>query len=287
VPRIRHRLLVVVALPIALVAVLASSFPSAPSQPIGQVKGVVAAPAGSVSSPIPTAPPRDSRFSYDRTSEPDGPRTGRDALAPQPGELTGYVWPLKRGRITLPYKEIPGGTRIKDGTLFHDGLDMATFCGDRVNAAHDGVVLAAGRKFDEFVGWIGDLGPYYRILDRKKLWDDLPIVVVIDDGNGYRSIYAHFSKVTVKPGDVVKAGQRIGFEGATGHASGCHVHYGLFSPLETKTFGVRKDILRRLRLPRLEIARIDPLLVLPGGAEALRTRQIPRPTKAPAPSVAP
>jgi murein DD-endopeptidase MepM/ murein hydrolase activator NlpD len=286
VPRIRHRLLGVVAIPIALVAVLASSFPSAPSQPIGQVKGVVAAPVAAVSSPSPTPAP-DARFAYDRPTDADAPPSGRQALAPQPGELTGYVWPLKRGRITLPFKAIPGGTRIRDGELFHDGLDMARFCGDRVNAAHDGVVLAAGRKFDEFVGWIGDLGPYYRILDRKKLWDDLPIVVVIDDGNGYRSVYAHFSKVTVKAGDLVKAGQRIGFEGATGHASGCHVHYGLFSPLETKTFGVRKDILKRLRLPKLEIARIDPLLVLPGGAEALRTRQIPRPTKAPAPSAAP
>jgi murein DD-endopeptidase MepM/ murein hydrolase activator NlpD len=291
VPRIRHRRLGVVALPVAIVAVLASSFPSAPTEPIGQVKGVAAAPAASVSSPSPTPPP-DSRFTYERATDRDGPRSGRDVLAPRPADLTGYAWPLKRGRITLPYKAIPGGTRIKDGKLFHDGVDMATFCGDRVNAAHDGVVLAAGREFDEFVGWIGDLGPYYRILDRKKLWDDLPIVVVIDDGNGYRSVYAHFSKVTVKAGDTVKAGQRIGFEGMTGHASGCHVHYGLFSPLETKTFGVRADILKKLRLPKLEIARIDPLLVLPGGAEALRTRQIPRPdvptpSASPTPSAAP
>ena len=66
----------------------------------------------------------------------------------------------------------------------------------------------------------------------------------------------------------MRAGQRIGYEGATGHASGCHVHYGLFSPLETKTFGVRADIIKHLRTPTLEIARIDPLIVLPGGAEA-------------------
>jgi murein DD-endopeptidase MepM/ murein hydrolase activator NlpD len=275
VPRIRHRRLGVIAFPIALVAILASSSPSAPTEPIGGVKGVAAAPAAAVSSPSPSPTPRpDSRLTYDRPTDRDAPRSGRSALAPRPAELTGYVWPLKRGRITLPYKAIPGGTRINDGKLFHDGLDMATFCGDRVNAAHDGVVLAAGRTFDEYVGWVGDLGPYYRVLDRKKLWDDLPIVVVIDDGNGYRSVYAHFSKVTVTAGETVKAGQRIGFEGRTGHASGCHVHYGLFSPLETKTFGVRADILTRLKLPRFEIARIDPLLVLPGGDVALKTRQI-------------
>jgi murein DD-endopeptidase MepM/ murein hydrolase activator NlpD len=106
------------------------------------------------------------------------------------------------------------------------------------------------------------------------MWNDLPNVVVIDDGNGYRSIYAHFRDVTVRVGQQVKAGQQIGHEGATGHASGCHVHYGLYSPLETKTFGVRADILKSLRVPRFEIARIDPLLVLPGGDVALRTRQI-------------
>ena len=279
-PRTRHRRSGVVALPLALAGVLSASFSSVPSPPLTEVLGIVPAPVAAAPNATPApSPARDLRFAYSRPTDLETPRTGHEALAPRPAELTGYVWPLKRGRITLPFKDIPGGTRIRDGKLMHDGLDMATFCGDRVNAAHDGVVLAAGRHFDEFVGWIGDLGPYYRILDRKQLWDDLPLVVVIDDGNGYRSIYAHFSKVSVRAGDVVKAGQRIGFEGATGHASGCHVHYGLFSPLETDTFGVRKDILKRLRLPKLEIARIDPLLVLPFGEKALKTRHVPDVTK--------
>ena len=101
--------------------------------------------------------------------------------------------------------------------------------------------------------------------------------MVINDGNGYRSVYAHLSKVTVAVGDRVKAGQKIGLEGMTGHASGCHVHYGLFSPFETDTFGVRADILKKLRLPEAEIARIDPLIVMPRGLEVLRTRRIPGP----------
>ena len=67
---------------------------------------------------------------------------------------------------------------------------------------------------------------------------------MIDDGNGYRSIYAHFSKVRVKAGDVVKAGQLIGWEGDTGRASGCHLHYGLFSP-QTKRFGLHPDTAKR------------------------------------------
>jgi murein DD-endopeptidase MepM/ murein hydrolase activator NlpD len=278
VPRTRLYRPGIIAVPLAVVSALAFALPTGNLiQPVGEVRGAVATPEPTPASAAP--PPLDARFAYERPTDRNGPRAGRELVAPPIANLTGYVWPLTRGRITLPFKAIPGGTRIKDGKLFHDGVDMATFCGDKVRAAHDGIVLAAGRHFDDFMGWIGDLGPYYRTLDKKKLWDDLPNVVVVDDGNGYWSVYAHMSQVTVKVGHVVKAGQRIGYEGRTGHASGCHVHYGLFSPYETKTFGVRADILKRLHTPTLEIARIDPLQVLPGGAEALRARRVPPPAK--------
>jgi murein DD-endopeptidase MepM/ murein hydrolase activator NlpD len=177
--------------------------------------------------------------------------------------LTGYVWPLAHPRLTLPFGPTPWGTRVVDGQLFHDGVDLATFCGDRIMAAHDGVVLAAGRHFDNAIGWVGDLTAYYHLLDAKQMWNDLPIVVIIDDGNAYRSVYAHFSKVVVHVGQRVHAGQLIGYEGMTGHATGCHLHYGLFSPLETATFGIEPKVAKDLRLPTLEIARVDPLLVLP------------------------
>ena len=64
---------------------------------------------------------------------------------------------------------------------------------------------------------------------------------------------------------------------STAFKSGCHVHYGLFSPLETAVFGVRADIVKQMRVPTEEVARIDPLLVLPGGLVALQTRIIPKP----------
>jgi murein DD-endopeptidase MepM/ murein hydrolase activator NlpD len=199
----------------------------------------------------------------------------RTPLRPPPvASLTGYRWPLTEGRISLPFKAIPGGEWINHGQRWHDGVDMASFCGARIGAAHDGVVIAAGRHFDEALGWIGDLTAYYQRLDKNHGWGALPIVVVIDDGNGYRSIYAHFREIRVRVGQHVRAGQLIGFEGATGHASGCHLHYGLFSPLETNRFGLRADIRLHMKLPRWEIARIDPLRVLPRGDVALRTRQI-------------
>lgn len=272
-------------LPIAISALGTAGGPLTPLG--GGVAGAVGVPASAA--PGASRPPVwiDPASVPPRPTDADGPRPMLARVAPPVASLTGYQWPIPAGRISLPFKAIPGGSRIKDGKLFHDGVDMASFCGAPIRAAHDGVVLAAGRRFDEQVGWIGDLQPYFDLLDRKKAWNDLPIVVVIDDGNGYRSIYAHFRDVTVKPGQRVAAGDLIGHEGATGRASGCHVHYGLFSPLETKTFGVRADILKRLKLPKLEIARIDPLQVLPGGDVALKTRQIGAAIKAAAEAAAP
>jgi murein DD-endopeptidase MepM/ murein hydrolase activator NlpD len=187
----------------------------------------------------------------------------RGPTAPPVEGLEGYVWPIAHPRLTQPFGPSPYGSRIVDGKPFHDGIDVATFCGDRVMAAHAGTVLAASRRFDRSIGWVGDLEPYFERLDRKRLWMTLPIVVVIDDGNGYRSMYAHLSRTVVKAGDIVKAGQLLGYEGATGRASGCHLHYGLFSPWERDTFGIKPDVAKRMKLPKAEIARIDPLLVLP------------------------
>lgn len=203
---------------------------------------------------------------------------------PPVASLTGYVWPIAHPRLTQPYGPSPWGRRIVDGKLFHDGVDLATFCGDRIMAAHSGTVLAAGRHFDQLVGWIGDLGPYFERLDTQHLWLSLPITVVIDDGNGYRSVYAHFSRVVVKAGQVVTAGQLIGYEGATGYASGCHLHYSLFSPWEQATFGLEALVVKVTKLPPLEVARVDPLLVLPP-KPGINAPATPKPS--PAPSVSP
>lgn len=182
---------------------------------------------------------------------------------PSPTSLRGYQSPLPHGRVTLPFGPSRWGSRLVDGEPFHDGLDLATFCGDRIVAAHSGVVLAAGRRYDTKMGWVGDIGPYLDRLEAKSLWSTLPIVVVIDDGNGYRSIYAHLSRTVVKKGDVVAAGDLLGHEGMTGRASGCHLHYGLFSPDETSVFGIDPEVVERMLLPAWQIARVDPELVLP------------------------
>ena len=256
---------------LAAVAVLVAPGIGGPTgAPSGQVEGVVATP--DLEEPGPALVPRPAP----PLARPDPRLEPIVPMPAPPGSLAGYVWPLVTGRLTLPFGPSPWGSRIVDGERFHDGIDLATRCGDRMVAAHDGTVLAAGRRFDAFMGWKGDLTPYVARLDEKALWGSLPIVVVIDDGNGYRSIYAHFGRVVVERGDVVTAGQLLGYEGATGRASGCHLHYGLFSPLEPRAFAIDPAVVERMLVPTHQVARIDPLPVLPWRPDPRATPAPPR-----------
>jgi len=146
-------------------------------------------------------------------------------------------------------------------------MAMATrgACGARVVAAHDGVVLTAGREYADFMGWQGDLTAYKKRFSTTSWKASLPIVIVIDDGDGYRSIYAHEQEnVKVKAGQHVTAGQLLGYEGTTGGGvTGCHLHFGLYSTLEKATFANVPYAMTTYKLPAAETARIDPLLVLP------------------------
>jgi murein DD-endopeptidase MepM/ murein hydrolase activator NlpD len=198
------------------------------------------------------------------TAAPTATQTPRPTATPKPEPvsappvaLTGYVWPLVDARMTSKFGARSNGFVSIDGKLVHDGLDLATWCGDKVRAAHSGTVLYAGRKFDPYLGYSQPLGNFY---DRISNLNSLPIVLVIDDGNGYRSVYVHLSVAKVGAGDVVKAGQTIGLEGATGHATGCHLHYGLirmdgpWQAVAPEHVGLYPPLVRE---------RVDPLLVFP------------------------
>jgi murein DD-endopeptidase MepM/ murein hydrolase activator NlpD len=274
-----------------LAQVARTPVPAGAVLPVTNVGPAAAADPGAqpVAPPQPTAAPAPGPTTSSRPAVRRGPTiqpalAGDGPSAPDPRVLSGYRWPLANGVISSPFGPSPLGALIVDGGRFHDGLDVASFCGDKVVAAHDGRVLAAGRRFDPWIGWIGSLEPHSRRMKQGGLWGELPITVIIDDGDGYRAIYAHFNAVTVKPGQYVRAGQQIGFEGATGFATGCHVHFGLFSPLDEARFELRPDVHRRTRYPRYEIARIDPLLVLPALPPGKTTGPFPTPSPAPLPT---
>ena len=83
----------------------------------------------------------------------------------------------------------------------HEGLDIAVNTGTPVKAAAAGKVT--------FAGWNGAYG----------------YLVKIDHGNGVETRYAHNSRLLVKAGDKVTAGQVIARSGNTGRSTGPHVHF--------------------------------------------------------------
>ena len=87
------------------------------------------------------------------------------------------------------------------GAQYHKGLDFHASTGDPVNAVADGVVSYAGVR-----SGYGN-------------------VVEIDHGNGYVTRYAHNSRLLVRVGDLVRAGQQVAKAGSTGRSTGAHVHF--------------------------------------------------------------
>ncbi|MEA3390653.1 M23 family metallopeptidase [Sphingobium sp. CCH11-B1] len=114
-----------------------------------------------------------------------------------------FIWP-RTGRISGLF----GSQRIYRGEpgAYHGGVDIAGATGDPVVAPADGVViLAASDK------------PY--TLEGHLL--------MIDHGHGLNSAFLHLSRIDVQPGEAVRQGQRIGAVGATGRATGPHLHWGM------------------------------------------------------------
>jgi murein DD-endopeptidase MepM/ murein hydrolase activator NlpD len=95
------------------------------------------------------------------------------------------------------------GWRSSPWPEFHKGVDLEADWGTLVHASAAGVVASAG--------WDGGFG----------------IKVDIDHGNGYHTWYAHLSSVLVHPGETVAKGAPIARTGATGEATGPHLHYQL------------------------------------------------------------
>ncbi|HTU71423.1 MAG TPA: M23 family metallopeptidase [Candidatus Baltobacteraceae bacterium] len=110
---------------------------------------------------------------------------------------------------------------------FHPGVDLGADYGTTVHAAAAGVVVANG--------YDGGYG----------------IKIDIDHGNGYHTWYAHLSRVLVSVGTHVYKGEAIGLVGATGFATGPHLHYQIMydgSPVNPTPYlhGVPANVLAKL-----------------------------------------
>ena len=125
-----------------------------------------------------------------------------------------FIWPVE-GRISGRF----GNQRVYNGTRGtpHSGMDIAAPQGTPIKAPAAGIVTFAAPDLYLTGG-----------------------TLLIDHGQGVSSNFLHLSRIDVTPGQYVQQGQIIGAVGATGRATGPHLHWGM------NWFDVR----------------IDPLLVL-------------------------
>jgi murein DD-endopeptidase MepM/ murein hydrolase activator NlpD len=84
---------------------------------------------------------------------------------------------------------------------FHPGIDFKGSKGDEARCTANGKVVSAD--------WYGGYGKCVRIAHN----------------NGFETLYGHLSRITVKVGEEVTAGQKIGEVGSTGRSTGAHLHY--------------------------------------------------------------
>jgi murein DD-endopeptidase MepM/ murein hydrolase activator NlpD len=113
-----------------------------------------------------------------------------------------FIWPYS-GRISGLF----GAQRVYRGEpgSYHSGVDVAGPTGAIIRAPADGVVILATERPFSLEGNL----------------------LMIDHGMGLSSAFLHLSRIDVKPGEIVRQGQAIAAIGATGRATGPHMHWGL------------------------------------------------------------
>jgi murein DD-endopeptidase MepM/ murein hydrolase activator NlpD len=84
---------------------------------------------------------------------------------------------------------------------FHEGMDFSATVGTEVYATGNGTVAEAGRN----AGYGNE--------------------IIIEHGYSYKTVYAHLSRMFVKPGQKIRRGQIIGYVGNTGKSTSPHLHY--------------------------------------------------------------
>jgi murein DD-endopeptidase MepM/ murein hydrolase activator NlpD len=124
----------------------------------------------------------------------------QDMLASMPS-----IKPVREDKLSKNMNVLSGfGNRIHPifkVKKFHAGVDFPARQGTAIQSTGSGKVVDAG--------WHNGYGN----------------CVTIDHGYGYETLYGHMHKISVKNGDTVKKGQKIGEVGDTGHSTAPHLHY--------------------------------------------------------------
>ena len=119
------------------------------------------------------------------------------------GQIARYRNPVSGSCVTSDFG--PRRRPTRGASSYHQGCDLGAGCGSPVRATAPGRVVFAG---------------YQRGYGNT---------VIMQHPNGTRSLYAHLSRINVRNGSVPTSSQVIGRVGATGTATGCHLHFGIMS----------------------------------------------------------
>lgn len=120
------------------------------------------------------------------------PGTG---FAPPPATGDSFDWPVAGGRVLSYFGAKRGGHR-------HSGLDIGGRPGQPVSVARDGRVVYTGSTMRGYGK-----------------------TVIVDHGDGFKTLYAHGSALLVREGEWVRRGQRIARIGRSGNATTEHCHF--------------------------------------------------------------
>lgn len=105
-------------------------------------------------------------------------------------------WPVELVRINRGFRPASDPR--------HEGVDLGGRRGTPILAAHEGLVIYAGNGFSGY----GNM-------------------VMIEYDGQWATLYGHLDEITTRAGQIVQPGDPIGAMGATGHATGVHLHFEL------------------------------------------------------------
>lgn len=121
--------------------------------------------------------------------------------------LRGTKVSTSRGSGKLSWPAVGGYISSYQGARwgrFHKGIDIARPTNRNILAADNGTIVSAG--------WSGGYGNQ----------------IVVNHNNGIRTSYSHLSSISVKVGQTVAKGRKIGVMGSTGNSTGIHLHFEVY-----------------------------------------------------------
>lgn len=206
---------------------------------IATAGGVLAVGVAGAATAAQAAPAADSHAAVAGTS-------GNTPTSPKSKAATATSRQAKAARVAAmkrQLKTLPGGTMRLPLNKFRISSGWGHSSGPHAGRNHKGQDFAAGTGapiYSVTNGRVAMARPYYGYGN----------LVIIKTPSGKRVLYAHQSKIMVKKGQTVRAGQQIGKVGSTGHSTGPHLHFETrtakdraFDPI--KFLGVSKSNLQQ------------------------------------------